>query len=65
MEQAINHKKIHTYITYTDAYMHTRTRRKVYLEKLIVPRAVNKFPIFYRTGKFIAVFTVARYWTLS
>lgn len=32
-------------------------RIKVFLEKLVVVYKVNKFPVFYVTRKFIAVFT--------
>jgi len=33
--------------------------------KLTVTQPVNKFPAFYRTRRFIAVFTTARHWSPS
>jgi hypothetical protein len=38
---------------------------KSLLEKLIVTQLVKKLPAFYGTRRFIAVFTKARYWSVS
>ena len=38
---------------------------RVLLEKLTVPQLVKNFPAFYRTRKFITVFTSARHLPLS
>jgi hypothetical protein len=35
------------------------------LEKLTVAQLVNKFPTFYRTGRFITAFTRAHHWSPS
>jgi hypothetical protein len=35
------------------------------LEKLIITLPDNEFPVFYRTQRFITVFTRARHWSLS
>jgi hypothetical protein len=38
---------------------------RVLLEKLIVTQLVKKFPAFYRTLSFVAMFTRAHHWSLS
>jgi len=38
---------------------------RVLLQKLTVTQLVKKFPAFYRTRRFITVFTTARHWSLS
>jgi hypothetical protein len=38
---------------------------KVLLEKPGVAQLLKNFPIFYRTGSFITMFTTARQWFLS
>jgi len=40
-------------------------RSRVVLEKLIVTQLVKKFALFYRTRRFITVFTRIRHWSLS
>ena len=61
---ALGAKKCSYVTVYLYTYIYVNTCRKVYLEKLIVPHAVNKLPKFYGTGRFITVFTRARHWTL-
>jgi len=38
---------------------------RVVLERLMVTQLVKKFPISYRTQRFITVFTTLCYWSLS
>jgi hypothetical protein len=43
----------------------TASFNRVVLEKLIFPQPVKKFPSIYGNGKFISIFTTARYFSPS
>jgi hypothetical protein len=46
-------------------YFQTVFKIRVFLEKLIICKLVNKFPVFHGSWRMITIFALAHHWSLS